>query len=277
MFAQSPFPNNFSSPVSGFGGGGFPGMSGMPNTGGVPGMGGMNGADPFAGSMAMMTQMLGMMQMVMMTQLMKMLTQSVASMSSGNPNFGGGTGVSGPGTGNFLGTGSTSGGSSTGATGTATAPNPGKIEGGGQGEAAVKWALSQEGISESKNPDVVRSYSKGRWEAWCAHFVSTSLEKTGGSPFGHQASVAGILAWGKQNKGHFISSSDAKANPGRLKVGDVVVWKQAGKSHVGLLTAVNSDGTFSTIEGNTSDKVAQRKHKFSDPGLTGFVRPRGTY
>ncbi len=262
MFTQSPFPNNLASPMSGFGGGGFPAMGGAPN---------MGGADPFASSMAMMTQMLGMMQMVMMTQLMKMLSQSVSSMSSGNPNFGGGTGVSGPGTGNFLGTGSS------GATGAATAPNPGKIAGGGQGEAAVKWALSQEGISESKNPDVVRSYSRGRWEAWCAHFVSTALEKTGGSPFGHQASVAGILAWGKQNKGHFISSSDAKSNPGRLKVGDVVVWKQAGKSHVGLLTAVNSDGTFSTIEGNTSDKVAQRKHKFSDPGLTGFVRPRGTY
>lgn len=272
MIAQNPFSNAFSPQMSAMGGG-FQGATGM------PGFGGMNGMDPFAGSMAMMTQMLNMMQMVMMTQLMAMMTQAGSAISSGNPNFGGASGVASPGTGGFLGTGSSpaSNGGATAPTGTATAPSPGKIQSGGQGEASVKWALSQEGISESKNPDVVRSYSQGRWEAWCANFVSTALKKTGGSPFGHQSSVAGILAWGKKNKGHFISTADAKSNTGRLKVGDVVVWKQAGKSHVGLLTAVNSDGTFSTIEGNTSDKVAQRRHKFSDPGLTGFVRPNGTY
>ncbi len=274
MIAQNPFSNAFSSQMPSMGGG-FPGATGM------PGLGGMNGADPLAGSMAMMTQMLNMMQMVMMTQLMAMMTQAGGAISSGNPNFGGAQGVAGPGTGGFLGTGSSStssaGSTPSAGTSTATAPSSGSIQGGGQGEASVKWALSQEGISESRNPDVVRGYSQGRWEAWCANFVSTALKKSGGSPFGHQSSVAGILAWGKNNKGHFISTSDAKSNTGRLKVGDVVVWKQAGKSHVGLLTAVNSDGTFSTIEGNTSDKVAQRKHKFSDPGLTGFVRPNGTY
>lgn len=272
MIAQNPFSNAFSSQMPSMGGG-------SAGPAGMPGFGGMNGADPFAGSMAMMSQMLNMMQMVMMTQLMSMMTQVGGAISTGNPNFGGPAGVSGPGTGGFLGTGSSpaaSGGSSA-ATGTGAAPSTGSIQGGGQGEASVKWALSQEGISESKNPDVVRGYSQGRWEAWCANFVSTALKKSGGSPFGHQSSVAGILAWGKKNQGHFISTSDAKSNTGRLKVGDVVVWKQAGKSHVGLLTAVNSDGTFSTIEGNTSNKVAQRRHKFSDPGLTGFVRPNGTY
>lgn len=243
-------------------------------------MGGMMG-NPMGG-MLMMSMMMEMMLSVL-TQLMGMRAGGMnhgggGFMPMGNPGFGGLGGFPtnglGQSTGNFLGGSPTTGSGST--PFNAGALN-GNISGDGQGAASVKWALSQEGISESKNPDVVRSYSRGRWEAWCAHFVSTSLEKTGGSPFGHQASVAGILAWGKKNKGHFISTADAKSNPGRLKVGDVVVWKQNGMSHVGLLTGVNKDGTFTTIEGNTKDQVARRTHKFSSNQLTGFVRPNGTY
>ncbi len=250
---------------------------------GNPMMGGMGGA---MGGMMMMSMMMEMM-LGLLTQLMGMgsgMNYGGGMMPMGNPSFGGngggypmGSGL-GQSTGNFLGAqGSPGTGSSASATPFNAGALNGPIAGEGQGAASVRWALSQEGISESKNPDVVRSYSRGRWEAWCAHFVSTSLEKTGGSPFGHQASVAGILAWGKKNRGHFISTADAKANPGRLKVGDVVVWKQNGMSHVGLLTGVNKDGTFTTIEGNTKDQVAKRTHKFSSNQLTGFVRPRGTY
>lgn len=142
----------------------------------------------------------------------------------------------------------------------------------------MKWALSQEGISEARNPDVVRGYSKGRWQAWCADFVSTAFEKNGGSPWGHQSSVQGILDWGRKNQGHFISAADARANPSRIKPGDVVIWKQGGRSHTGIVTAVNGDGTFSTIEGNTSDKVAQRQgNRLNSSQLTGFVRAHGTF
>lgn len=149
---------------------------------------------------------------------------------------------------------------------------------GGGNESAMQWALSQEGISESKNPDAVRGYSQGRWEAWCADFVSTAFEKTGGSPWGHQASVAGILDWGQRNSGHFLSAAEARSDPGRIHSGDVVVWKQNGKSHVGIITKVNPNGTFDTIEGNTSDSVAQRKgYTLTDSQLTGFVRARGTF
>lgn len=61
----------------------------------------------------------------------------------------------------------------------------------GQGAEAVAWAESQLGVSEARNPGTVRGYSNGNWQAWCADFVSKSFEKTGGSPFGHQSSVAG--------------------------------------------------------------------------------------
>lgn len=147
----------------------------------------------------------------------------------------------------------------------------GAIPGGGQGSAAVRWAESQLGVSERNNPSTVRGYSRGGWQPWCADFVSTALKNSGGSAMGHQSSVAGILDWGKKN-GRFIPADQAKNNPGSLREGDVVVWKQGGRSHVGLVTGVNKNGTFNTIEGNTSDKVARRQHSFNDRSLTGFVR-----
>lgn len=187
----------------------------------------------------------------------------------GGPSFGGGPNFGGGPSGDFLGG------------GTPSPFNPsglsGPISGGGQGADAVNWALTQEGVSESANPNVVRGYSRGAWQAWCADFVSTAYERSGGSPWGHQSSVQGILDWGRNNAGHFMPANAARQNPGNLRVGDVVVWKQNGRSHVGLLTGVNRNGTFTTIEGNTSDRVARRTHSFSDSQLTGFVRGRGTF
>ena len=279
-------------------GGGFPGMGGC-QCGGNRGM--MGGGNPMQQQMMQMMQM--MMQM-MMTLMMGNMMGGMGNMGgmggmpmgmpgfgggipgmggggfgsgmpgmggggfgSGMPGMGGGGGV--PGSGGFLG--GNTGNHAYVPSGTGANNAGGAIPGGGQGSAAVRWAESQLGVSEQNNPGAVRGYSNGRWQAWCADFVSTALKKTGGSAMGHQSSVAGILKWGKDN-GKFIPTSQAKSNPGMLREGDVVVWKQNGKSHVGLVTGVNKDGTFNTIEGNTSDRVARRKHSFNDRGLTGFVR-----
>lgn len=258
----------------------------------VPGMGGcqcggrgqlMGGGNPM--QMLMMQMMQMMMQMLMQQMMMGGVGCGGASM--GMPSFGaspvggcpggGGGGFSGggglPGSGGFLGGG---GGpiqsrDSYVPAGYQAGNAGGPMAGGGQGSAAVRWAETQLGVSERGNPDVVRGYSRGRWQAWCADFVSTALKNSGGSAMGHQSSVAGILDWGRRN-GKFIDASSARGNPGMLREGDVVVWKQAGRSHVGLVTGVNPDGTFNTIEGNTSDRVARRRHSFNDRALTGFVR-----
>ena len=146
--------------------------------------------------------------------------------------------------------------------------------GSGQGADAVRWALGKEGISESNNPGAVRAISRGRWQPWCADFVSQAYKNSpGGSPFGHQSSVAGILGWGRNN-GRFFGAGAAAANPQMLRPGDIATWKSNGKSHVGLVTGINENGTFNTIEGNTGDAVRRRTHSFGR-GLTGFVRPRG--
>ena len=157
--------------------------------------------------------------------------------------------------------------------GTGQTGNIGNL-GSGQGSDAVRWALGKEGISESNNPGAVRDISRGRWQPWCADFVSQAYANSpGGSPFGHQSSVAGILGWGRQN-GRFFDAGSAAGNPGMLRPGDIATWKSNGKSHVGLVTGINENGTFNTIEGNTGDAVRRRTHSFGG-GLTGFVRPRG--
>lgn len=146
--------------------------------------------------------------------------------------------------------------------------------GSGQGADAARWALSKEGISESNNPGAVRGFSRGRWQPWCADFVSQAYANSpGGSPFGHQSSVQGILNWSRQND-RFFSAGAAASNPGSLRAGDIAIWKSNGKSHVGLVTGINPDGTFNTIEGNSGDAVRRRTHSFGR-GLTGFSRPRG--
>ena len=154
--------------------------------------------------------------------------------------------------------------------GTSALGGPPNITGAGQGANAVRWALSKEGISERNNPGAVRAISRGRWQPWCADFVSQALKASGGSAMGHQSSVQGILNWGRKNN-KFMSAGAARNNPGALRPGDVVVWKTGRKSHVGLFTGMNKDGTFNTIEGNTGDAVRRRTHSFGN-GLTGFVR-----
>lgn len=194
------------------------------------------------------------------------------SSNSGLGEFLGGSGISSSGAGQERSGGWVSGGDGYVPDGFETSGRGGAVGNSAQGAEAVSWAESQLGVSESNNPGAVRGYSRGAWQAWCADFVSTALNKAGANKMGHQSSVAGILSWGKAN-GRFTSAKAAAKNPGGLQIGDIATWKSAGKSHVGLVTGVDAKkGTFTTIEGNTSDKVARRSHSFNGKGLTGFVR-----
>lgn len=118
-------------------------------------------------------------------------------------------------------------------------------------------------------------------QAWCADFVTyvvkKSCEMTGNTlPAGFGSSaVAGILAWGKQN-GRFIQTS-GQANKAQIiaqnvKPGDLFVKQEGGSSHVGIVTKVNSDGSFETVEGNSSDAVRNRSYTANLQNLTGFVK-----
>ncbi len=117
----------------------------------------------------------------------------------------------------------------------------------------------------------------GRSQAWCADFVTYNTRKTFGSKlpssFG-SSSVSGLMSWGKNNNCYIdVASASNKADyiAQNVKPGDLMIEKRGGKSHTGIVTKVNSDGSFETVEGNTSNKVATRKYSANSSTLSGFV------
>ena len=50
-----------------------------------------------------------------------------------------------------------------------------------------------------------------------------------------------------------------------------MIEKRGGKSHTGIVTKVNPDGSFETVEGNTSNSVGARKYSANSPTLSGFI------
>lgn len=124
--------------------------------------------------------------------------------------------------------------------------------------AIVDWARAQLGVSERGNPQQVRSYSRGRWQAWCADFVSTALNRTVGSPWGHRSSVRDIYNWARRN-------ARLTQTP---RPGDAVIFN----GHIALVESVNADGTITTIGGNERDAVRRARYRLNSSRIKGFVR-----
>lgn len=109
-----------------------------------------------------------------------------------------------------------------------------------------------------------KKFTNGRTEAWCADFA-TFVARENGSNIPNFSGVSQILDWGRKNNKF---STTAKA-------GDIVIFKgknRNGKqvSHTGIVSKVEN-GKVYTIEGNTSDKVAERSYSLSDSRITGYV------
>lgn len=120
----------------------------------------------------------------------------------------------------------------------------------------------------------------GRAEHWCADFVtyvvSKACEQTGKSlnGFGSPA-VANLRAWGEANGCYgsidgMSSSQKAQWIVNNVKPGDVMIM-QNNSSHTGIVTKVYSDGSFDTVEGNTSDQCLNRHYSADEARLSGFV------
>lgn len=94
---------------------------------------------------------------------------------------------------------------------------------------------------------------------WCAYFVSWVARRAGrplgpsGRGFGY---VPYIRAWAR-------STGRWRSTP---RSGDLVMFPQ----HVGLVETVYSNGTLTTIEGNSSNRVARRWRRWREP--SGYVR-----
>lgn len=110
-----------------------------------------------------------------------------------------------------------------------------------------------------------KKFTNGRSEAWCADFVSHVAKENGVKGFNF-SSVSQILSWGKSN-GRFSKAP---------KVGDAIIFKgwdakrKKYASHTGYVTKI-ANGKVYTIEGNTSNKVAERSYALNDSKITGYV------
>lgn len=139
---------------------------------------------------------------------------------------------------------------------------------------AVQVALSQVGVREvgnSNNGADVNKYRNGvqNGVAWCASFVSWCYGKGQNSnnakTFGYTASSQDIRM--KAERAGFYRKANSGYTP---KVGDVVVWNYGGgKGHVGIVSKVNADGSFKTVEGNCSNSVRELTRHRSE--VDGFV------
>ena len=100
---------------------------------------------------------------------------------------------------------------------------------------------------------------------WCAQFVSWSADQAGipTEALQRSASCAAFENYFKsKNRFHYKNNYTPKR-------GDVVLFTSAGSSHTGIVTGMK-DGKVKTIEGNTSDMVAQRSYSPTDAKITGY-------
>lgn len=117
----------------------------------------------------------------------------------------------------------------------------------------------------------------GKSQAWCADFVTYNTRQTFGnklpSSFG-SSSVSGLRDWGKSNNCYLdvtAASNKSQYIAQNVKPGYIMIEKRGGKSHTGIVTKVHSDGSFETVEGNTSNKVGKRKYSANSSTLSGFI------
>lgn len=58
------------------------------------------------------------------------------------------------------------------------------------------------------------------------------------------------------------------------KVGDLVIFIfSADERHIGFVETTKGDGSFTSIEGNVSDRVKRVPHRQGDRGIVGYGRP----
>ncbi len=132
----------------------------------------------------------------------------------------------------------------------------------------------QKGVSEiSGNNDgaEIDKYRNGaaNGQPWCASFVSwiygAGQNSDNAATFGYDASVAGIRSKA-QSAGYYAAKGSYTPQAGDLMI------QENNASHVGVVTGVDADGTIHTIEGNSSDQVAQRTYA---PGSSGYNKISG--
>jgi hypothetical protein len=100
---------------------------------------------------------------------------------------------------------------------------------------------------------------------WCAYFTSWAAREVG-APLGDSGQGFGrvddVWAWAER------SGKAIPAGSGSPQPGDLVVWDE----HIGIVESVKPDGSITTIEGNSSNRVSHRDYGPDANSAIGFVR-----
>jgi CHAP domain len=155
------------------------------------------------------------------------------------------------------------------------APAPTTTAGGGTpaGQAVLNAVRNEVGVAEqppgSNDSPRIAQYRQATAGSgvgpWCAYFTSWAAREAGvplgdsGQGFGR---VDDVYAWA-QKTGKAIPAGTGTPQPG-----DLIVWDE----HIGVVESVGADGSISTIEGNSSDKVSRRTYGSDGGGAIGYVR-----
>ena len=134
----------------------------------------------------------------------------------------------------------------------------------------------------NSNAEGNRLFSGGRSRAWCADFVTAITKQSLGEKFpsdfgtatrnGHKigsCSVYGLMYWAQDNDCYKTMPAKNRGDYIVLNVkpGDIMIEK----AHTGIVTKVNSDGSFETVEGNYANKVSTVHHTANEAKVVGFI------
>lgn len=144
------------------------------------------------------------------------------------------------------------------------------------GTAAGMIAEARALLGLGENPPGSNRNKVSEWYGligpWCDMTITWCATRSG-----NLNAVGGRFAYTVYHAQKFQSMGRWHYGLGGIKPGDVVFfdWSGSGRiaaiDHVGLVEAVNSDGTITTLEGNTSNKMMRRRR--GGKIIVGYGRP----
>ncbi|MER6162843.1 CHAP domain-containing protein [Streptomyces sp. NPDC001868] len=159
------------------------------------------------------------------------------------------------------------------------------VMGAGTSHAATRAqiaSIAEAEVGNSESNGGCKKYGPCTTTPWCAYFASWVWRTAGVSPVPNTAVARGVGLWGQQQG---LFSARPAGGIGNPEPGDIAVYgtpANASGGHVSIVTAVHSNGTITTIDGNYGDKVARR---VIDPRtarsgtdsllISGYVKPKG--
>lgn len=160
----------------------------------------------------------------------------------------------------------------------------GSVSGDGKGTAQSFIDIARSQLGTEEVPENITPYGKFMGmdgQPWCASFVSWVMDQT----FNGNKEIRNKALRGNPSasvQGLWSNFKGANAMYKDPQPGDIVIYKNNGASHTGLVESVN-DGNVQTIEGNTSGDngynrnggmVARKKFKVGQNSrVTGYGRP----